>query len=69
MKWKKSTSILLLRLVVLLLLLFGSYALYCDKANNYIRPLNNKKEIPANWKSQLSAGAALCNFKVSYLGQ
>lgn len=42
----------------------GSYAIYCDKAHNWIRPLNRKREIPADWKSQLSAGADLADVNI-----
>lgn len=43
----------------------GSYAIYCDKAHNWIRPLNRKREIPRDWKAQLSAGAALADVNIS----
>lgn len=44
----------------------GSYAIYCDKANNFIKPLNVKKEIPVNWKAQIEEGAALADVNIDY---
>ena len=43
----------------------GSYAIYCDKAHNWIRPLDRKKEIPADWRAQIAAGAALGDVNIS----
>lgn len=43
----------------------GSYAIYCDKAHNYIKPKDKKKEIPANWKALLSDGATLADVNIN----
>jgi hypothetical protein len=43
----------------------GSYAIYCDRAHNWIRPLNRKKEIPADWRAQRAAGAELGDLNIS----
>jgi len=42
----------------------GSYAIYFDRANNYIRPLNKKREIPKDWRSQRAAGAELGDLNI-----
>jgi hypothetical protein len=43
----------------------GSYAIYCDRAHNWIRPLNRKKEIPDDWQVQRAAGAELGDLNIS----
>lgn len=43
----------------------GSYAIYCDKAHNWIRPLNRKREIPADWQAQRAAGAELGDLNIA----
>jgi hypothetical protein len=43
----------------------GSYAIYCDKAHNWIRPLDRKKAVPADWQAQRAAGAELGDLNIS----